>query len=61
LGFWVDVVTVFAVVIVALLIGSSPLLLLLNWGSVVANNYALALAHASGGSNCKGRGISQGL
>jgi hypothetical protein len=45
----------------SLLIGGSPLLLLLNWGSVVANNYALALAHASGGSNCKGRGISQGL
>jgi len=44
-----------------LLIGDSPLLLLLNWGSVVANNYALAQAHACGGSNCKGRGISQGL
>jgi hypothetical protein len=45
----------------SLLIGGSPLLLLLNWGSVVANNYALAQAHACGGSNCKGRGISQGL
>jgi len=42
-------------VMAALLIGGSPLLLLLNWGSVVANNYALAQAHACGGSNCKGR------
>jgi hypothetical protein len=46
---------------VMLFIDLSPLLLLLNWGSVVANNYALALAHASGGSKCKGRGITQGL
>src|ERR1039457_583516 len=44
-----------------LVIDLSPLLLLLNWGSVVANNYALAQAHACGGSNCKGRGITQGL
>src|ERR1039457_6691950 len=44
-----------------LVIDLSPLLLLLNWGSVVANNYALAQAHACGGSNCKGRGSAQGL
>jgi hypothetical protein len=42
-------------------IGFDPLQLLLNGRAVVANNYALALAHASRGSKCKGWGIAQGL
>jgi len=32
-----------------------------EWGSVVANNYALALATPAGGSKCKGRGNLPGL
>jgi UPF0716 family protein affecting phage T7 exclusion len=54
LGLWVDVLTVFAVVTAALLIGDSPLSLLLNgFAVVVRQGQALRTGHRSS------RGVAQ--
>src|ERR1035437_1868207 len=53
-AWWVDFAGFF--------IGDSPFVVAFEWPCCCcSHNNALAQAHACGGSNCKGRGISQGL